>query len=80
MFSRALNNLDAETFMGAVNRGSLLDDLCLASAVSSHEQVLVADTLDQMAPITSRLITYTIQSNAPWYRMGLKLRQDDLRS
>ena len=58
--SRALNNLDAETFIDAVNqkleKGLLDDNLCLASAVSRYEQVL-ADTLNQMAPMKSRLIT-----------------------
>jgi len=47
------------------------DNLCLASAVSKYAQVLV-DTLDQMAPIKSRLIT--IQSNASWYGDGIRLQ------
>ena len=63
--SRALKNLDVEAFIDAVNLGGLLDDnQCLASAISRYEQFL-EDTLDQMAPIRSRLIT--IRNNAPWY-------------
>ena len=38
--------------------------MCLSSAVSRYEQVR-AHTLNQMAPIKSRLIT--IHTNAPWY-------------
>ena len=57
--------LDVETFTDAVNQKGLLDhNLCLPSAVSRYEQVL-ADTLNQMTPIKSRLIT--IHTNAPWY-------------
>ena len=63
--SRTLKNLDVETFIDAVNQRGLPDDnLCLASVVSTYEQVL-EDTLNQMAPIRSRLIT--IRNNAPWY-------------
>ena len=40
------------------------DNLCLASAISRYEQVL-EDTLNQMAPIRSRLIT--IHNSSPWY-------------
>ena len=65
VISRALKNLDVEAFTDAVNLGGLLDDnLCLASAISRYEHVL-EDTLNQMAPIRSRLIT--IRNNAPWY-------------
>ena len=65
IISRALKNLDVEAFTDAVNLGGLLDDnLCLASAISRYEHVL-EDTLNQMAPIRSRLIT--IRNNAPWY-------------
>ena len=63
VISRALKNLDVEAFTDAVNLGGLLDDnLCLASAISRYEHVL-EDTLNQMAPIRSRLI----RNNAPWY-------------
>ena len=63
--SRTLKNLDVETFIDAVNQRGLPDDnLCLASVVSTYEQVL-EDTLNQMAPFRSRLIT--IRNNAPWY-------------
>jgi len=65
VISWALKNLDVEAFTGAVNLGGLLDDnLCLASAISRYEHVL-EDTLNQMAPIRSRLVT--IRNNAPWY-------------
>ena len=42
----------------------MVDNLCLASAVSRYEQVL-ADTLNQMAPIKFRVII--IHTNAPWF-------------
>ena len=65
VISRALMNLDVEAFTDAVNLGGLLDDnLCLAFAISKYEHIL-EDTLNQMAPIRSRLIT--IRNNAPWY-------------
>ena len=61
----ALKNLDVETFIDAVNQKRLMvDNLCLASAVSRYEQVL-ADTLNQMAPIKFRVII--IHTNAPWF-------------
>ena len=59
--------------------------ICLASAVSRYEQVL-ADTLNQMAPIKSRVII--IHINAPWYndligtekRLRRKLQRKSRRS
>ena len=72
--SRALKNLDVEAFINAVNMGDLLDDnLCLASTVSRYEQVL-EDTLNQMAPIRSRLIT--IRNNAPWYSDEISIEKE----
>ena len=65
VISRAIKNLDVKAFTDAVNLEDLLDDnLSLASAISRYEHVL-EDTLNQMTPIRSRLIT--IRNNAPWY-------------
>ena len=70
--SRALKNLDVEAFINAVNLGDLLDDnLCLASTISRYEQVL-EDTLNQMAPIRSRLILFVIMHHGTVTRFQLK--------
>ena len=62
----------APSLLDAVSLEGLLDDnLCLASAVSRYEQVL-EDTLNRMAPITSRLITF--RNNAPWYRDEIAIK------
>jgi len=42
------------------------DNLCLVSAVSRYKLILV-DTLNQMVPIKSRLITIHTCSSASWY-------------